>query len=171
MANSFWVLGITPMIFHFERLSRFPDLVAFLLPYLLAVCFLGQCISHFIKTRESCMMIILFSSLFFLFVSGLSWPWPAVPTFWKVLGVMAPSTLGINGFVRMTNEGATLSQVMPEYIGLWIQVVVYFCLAMFTTKLDIRESCHAFVHSHRRGRHHAAVKDGQNEPETAIATE
>ena len=25
VANSFWVLGITPMIFHFERLSRFPS--------------------------------------------------------------------------------------------------------------------------------------------------
>lgn len=153
IANSFFVLGITPMLFHFNRLYHFPDLAAFMLPYLLAVTFMAMCVSYFIRERETCMMVILFSSVFFMFVSGISWPWPSVPAFWKVVGSLAPSTLGMNGFVRMANEGARLSQVMPEYIGLWLLALLYFALAMRVTWLDIRNDCRAFNRARRRHLH------------------
>lgn len=150
IANSFFVLGITPMLFHFNRLYHFPDLAAFMLPYLLAITFMAICVSYFIRERETCMMVILFSSVFFMFISGISWPWGSVPTFWKILGSLAPSTLGMNGFVRMTNEGARLSQVMPEYIGLWLLALLYFVLAMRVTWLDICRDRRAFNRAHRR---------------------
>ena len=160
IANAFYVLGITPMIFHFNRLEHFPDVVAFITPYLLAVAFMGIVVSHFIKTRESSMMVILFSSLVLLFISGISWPWSAVPAFWKNVAYMIPSTFGINGFVRMTNEGARLSQVSFEYTGLWIQAICYFVLAIYTTRLDIRQSCRNFNRQHRRLRNKSAVLSG-----------
>lgn len=162
IANAFYVLGITPMIFHFNRLEHFPDVVAFITPYLLAVAFMGIVVSHFIKTRESSMMVILFSSLVLLFISGISWPWSAVPAFWKNVAYMIPSTFGINGFVRMTNEGARLSQVSFEYTGLWIQAICYFVLAIYTTRLDIRQSCRNFNRQHRRLRNKSAVLSGND---------
>lgn len=150
VATSFYVLGITPMLFHFNRLAHFPDLVVFLVPYLLAVAFLAQVVSHFVRTRESSMMVILFSSLVLLFISGISWPWCSVPTFWKIVAYLFPSTPGINGFVRMTNEGARLSQVSFEYVALWIQALCYMLLAMVVMKRDIRQSCRNFNRQHRR---------------------
>ena len=150
VATSFYVLGITPMLFHFNRLAHFPDLVVFLVPYLLAVAFLAQVVSHFVRTRESSMMVILFSSLVLLFISGISWPWCSVPTFWKIVAYLFPSTPGINGFVRMTNEGARLSQVSFEYAALWIQALCYMLLAMVVMKRDIRQSCRNFNRQHRR---------------------
>jgi len=119
-------------------------------PYLLAVAFLAQVVSHFVRTRESSMMVILFSSLVLLFISGISWPWCSVPTFWKIVAYLFPSTPGINGFVRMTNEGARLSQVSFEYAALWIQALCYMLLAMVVMKRDIRQSCRNFNRQHRR---------------------
>lgn len=150
IANAFYVLGITPMLFHFNRLAHFGDVAAFLTPYLLAVAFLSIVVSHFVKTRESSMVIILFSSLVLLFISGISWPWSAMPAFWKGVAYFFPSTFGINGFVRMTNEGARLSQVSFEYIGLWIQALCYLLLAAYTMKLDIRQSCRDFYRQSRK---------------------
>jgi ABC-2 type transport system permease protein len=150
IATSVYILGITPMLFHFNRLVHFADIVAFMLPYLLAISFLAQAVSHLVKTRESSMMMILFSSLVLLFISGISWPWCSIPPFWKVVSYLFPSTFGINGFVRMTNEGAHLSQVSFEYTGLWIQAFAYMLLAMYTTRKDISQSCRKFNRLHRK---------------------
>lgn len=43
------------------------------------------------------------------------------------VGVLAlPSTFGIQGFVRMSEMGATAREVMPSIIALWGQAVFYF---------------------------------------------
>lgn len=152
IANSFYILGIVPLMFGFNRMAHFPDLLAFMVPYLLAVAFMAQVVSHFVRTRESSMMVIMFSSLIFLFISGISWPWAAEPVFWKAVGCLVPSTLGINGFIRMTNEGARLSQVSFEYIGLWIQAAFYLILAMAVMRSDIRKSCADFNRQRRKSR-------------------
>ena len=50
----------------------------------------------------------------------------AIPKFWEVVSWLFPSTFGINGFVRINNMGATLTDVLTEYRVLWIQTGVYF---------------------------------------------
>ena len=82
--------------------------------------------SIFIHHREACMMIYVFTSVPLLFISGISWPGTAIPKFWEVISWLFPSTFGINGFVRINNMGATLTDVLTEYRILWIQTGVYF---------------------------------------------
>lgn len=82
--------------------------------------------SIFIHHREACMMIYVFTSVPLLFISGISWPGTAIPKFWEVVSWLFPSTFGINGFVRINNMGATLTDVLTEYRVLWIQTGVYF---------------------------------------------
>ena len=72
------------------------------------------------------MLVYVFTSIPLLFISGISWPGAAVPSFWKVFSWLFPSTFGINGFVQINNMGATLQEVLPEYRALWIQAGVYF---------------------------------------------
>lgn len=72
------------------------------------------------------MMIYVFTSVPLLFISGISWPGTAIPKFWEVISWLFPSTFGINGFVRINNMGATLTDVLTEYRILWIQTGVYF---------------------------------------------
>ena len=123
---SVWVLIVVPQLFHLAQIPQTSDLLAFMVPYLLACIFFAMTCSIFIHHRESCLMIYVFTSVPLLFISGISWPGASVPVFWKVFSWLFPSTFGINGFVRINNMGATLPEVLFEYRALWLQTGIYF---------------------------------------------
>ena len=127
---SFYVLCIVPKLFGFNQLWNFFDLAMFTIPFLLASVFFAISISCFVRDRESCFLLFVFISVPLLFISGISWPACSIPTFWKYVSYIFPSTFGINGYVRMTNAGALLSDVKSEYIALWVQTGVYFMTAL-----------------------------------------
>lgn len=129
-----YVLCLVPKMFSLVQIAQPATLLAFAVPYILACIFFAMTCSIFIHHRESCMMIYVFTSVPLLFISGISWPGAAVPTFWKIFSYLFPSTFGINGFVRINNMGATLPEVLFEYKALWIQTLVYF----FTTCMVYR---------------------------------
>ena len=105
------------------------ELAALCLPYLLACIFFSMTISTLVHHRENVMLLVVFSSVPLLFMSGVSWPQNNIPAFWQGVSWIFPSTFGIRGFVRMNSMGATLANVATEYRALWIQAVVYFILA------------------------------------------
>lgn len=142
---SMYVLGMVPLMFRFTHIGHFTDIALFMLPYLTAVAFFSITFSYFIRTRESCMLLIVYLSLIFLFVSGISWPGSAVPPFWKYMSYLIPSTFGINGFVKLNSEGARLFQVAFEYRALWLQAIFYFVTACVVTHYDIKADCRSFV--------------------------
>ena len=127
---AFYVLCIVPKWFDFNQLWNFFDLAMFTIPFLLASVFFAISISCFVRDRESCFLLFVFISVPLLFISGISWPGCSIPTFWKYVSYIFPSTFGINGFVRMTNSGALLPDVKTEYIALWVQTGVYFMTAL-----------------------------------------
>ena len=96
---------------------------AVMAPYILACIFFAMTCSIFIHHREACMMIYVFTSVPLLFISGISWPGTAIPKFWEVISWLFPSTFGINGFVRINNMGATLTDVLTEYRILCIRKI------------------------------------------------
>lgn len=145
---SIYVLGITPRIFHLNHIGHFIDIATFMLPYLLSITFFAMSFSYVVKTRESCMMLILYMSMIFIFISGISWPASDFPKFWKYFSYLIPSTLGINGFTRINNMGARLDQVAFEYEGLWIQTACYFLIACLVARRDIRQSVRSFNATH-----------------------
>lgn len=125
-----YVLCIVPLFFGLPQLWHPVDLILFGVPYILACIFFAISISFFIKDRESCFLLFVFMSVPMLFVSGISWPGSSIPAVWKYIGYLAPSTFGINGFVKMTNCGALLNDVKFEYLGLWIQAGFYYFTAL-----------------------------------------
>lgn len=124
-----YTLVVVPALFNFVRLGDFVDLALFVIPYLFASVFFSMAMSVIVRTRESGMLLFVFTSVPLLFLSGISWPASAMPDFWFYLSKIFPSTLGINGYVKINSMGATLADTTPEYIGLWIQTCVYFVLA------------------------------------------
>lgn len=54
-----------------------------------------------------------------------------MPTFWRVLAQIFPSTHAVNGFARINTAGALLQDVRYESIALWIQTAVYFMTSLF----------------------------------------
>ena len=100
--------------------------------------FLAIAVSFLSREREAPFLIFVFTSVPLMFISGISWPKSAIPGYLLWLGKLFPSTFGIDGFVKINNAGATLSEVLPEYAGLWILAAVYLCLACFLYYREMR---------------------------------
>lgn len=128
-----YVFGFHYKLFDYPMNARAIDLVAFLLPYLLSVIFLGITLASLFRRRENSLLVLLSTSIPLLMISGISVPKEAMPLWLYELGKVLPSSPGINGFIRMQTVGANLSEVAPELINLWILTGVYFltaCLGM-----------------------------------------
>ena len=94
-------------------------------------------VSAFVRHREMCIMLIVFTSVPLLFISGLSWPGSAVPSVWKAISYVFPSTFGIDGFVAINNMGADLSDVKHEWYMLWMQAFIYLIATCAVYKASI----------------------------------
>ena len=130
---SAFVLGVVPRLFDFPQLVEFSDLALFVLPYLLAAVMFGISLSALAHQRESIILIIVFTSVPMLFLSGVSWPASAMSWYWKTLGAVIPSTPAINGFVRLSSMGASLSDVACEWLHLWCIAGGYTLIAWWVT--------------------------------------
>jgi ABC-2 type transport system permease protein len=121
-----WTLVIVPNLFNLPQLANYYTILLFILPYMLACIFFAMIIATLIRGRETPMMVLVFTSLIFLFLSGISWPASAISDSWRYFSYLIPSTLGIQGFVKLNSMGATLQEVTFEYQMLWVQTGIYF---------------------------------------------
>lgn len=124
-----YVLDIVPTIFHLPHMGQLSDYMLFILPLLFATSFLGLAISVFVTERESSMLVIVFTSVVFLFLSGLTWPRYAMNGFWTLVGDCIPATWGIEGFIRINSNGSTLAQETHPYTMLWLLAAIYLLCA------------------------------------------
>lgn len=129
MLEALYMFYVVTDMFTLPMLGSVTDFLLFMVPYILACIFMAITFSSFVFRREDCIMLYVFMSLPLLFISGISWPGASVPEFWKIVGYIFPSTFALNGYVRIHYMGANLSQVEPEFIGLWVQTLVYMVLA------------------------------------------
>ena len=118
-----------PRFFGFVMMMHLYDWVLFMIPFILSCVFFAIVMSDFVRYRENVMLIVVFTSVPMLFLSGISWPQSALPKLWSAIADFIPSTFGIRGFVRMSSMGARIGDVLPEVRSLWIQVVAYGFLA------------------------------------------
>lgn len=135
---SVYLLWVIPTVFNLPRMGDAWNIIAFMLPYLAACIFFGMTISIFIKEKETAYILIAFTSLIFLFISGLSWPGCAVPWYWKSISYLFPSTFGLQGFVKINSMGASLPDLRTECIGLMVQICVYFVFATLVVRHRIQ---------------------------------
>lgn len=136
---SAYVLCVVPIIFSLSLLSNGVTLIIFMLPYLLACTLFSMTLAQaFVHYRETPILLFVFTSVPFLFLSGISWPGSALPGYWKSVSYLLPSTFGINGFVSINQMGATLNDVKFEYIGLWILCSLYLLTTFVTIKFKAK---------------------------------
>ena len=111
-----------------------------LLPLLLASVFFSFFWSLMTRHREKAMIIWVFTSVPFLFLSGLSWPLSAMPAPLRALGYLIPSTPGVQAFVSVSSMGAQLPDILPQYFTLWAQALVYFLITSLVYSRLLRRS-------------------------------
>lgn len=134
-----WVLLAVPRMFHFVQMLHFSDFLLFVVPYLLACVFFATTFSFFIRQRENVMLLVVFTSVPFLFMSGVSWPKSNIPEVWQWVSWLFPSTFGIQGFIKMNTMGGVFGDIIPEIKGLWIQTFIYGVFATLVTRWQVKK--------------------------------
>ncbi len=138
------LLCALPRLFDIPHIGSFWDIQLLIVPYLLAVIFFSLCVSVFIRNRESGLVLLISSSLIFLFMAGISWPKEMIPDAWWYIACCIPYTHGAHAFIHINSMGASLATTANEYIALWILSAAYFILAsaLFYLKSHIKYTFH-----------------------------
>jgi len=104
-----------------------------LLPFLLAVIFLGIGLSTLFRHRESSIVFMVFLSPIALFLTGISWPVSAMPEWIVTLSKIFPGTIAVPAYLRLRTMGVGLAEIRHDMIFLYIQAAIYgaFTLAYF----------------------------------------
>ena len=117
---------VIPQIFSFMQIARPVDLIALLVPFVIACIFFAMTVTSMVRYRENVILIVVFMSVPLMFISGLSWPQSNISWWWQSVSWLFPSTFGIQGFVRISEMGATAHDIMPSIGALWLQALCYF---------------------------------------------
>ena len=124
------LLGLLPRLFEIPHIGEIGDILRFNVPFILSVIFMSMCVGFFVRNREAGMVLLISTSLIFLFGAGISWPKEMVPLGWKWLSYLVPYTWAAHGFIHINSMGASLWATRTEYIALWILTGGYFLLAV-----------------------------------------
>lgn len=126
---SLYALHFVPWMFTLPHLESMLDCLIFIFPMLIAASMLGLCVASFVTEREASLMVVVFTSVVFLFLSGLTWPRYAMSPFWQLIGDCIPATWGVEGFIRLNSNGASFAQESHPTLMLWTLAAVYFSVA------------------------------------------
>ena len=127
---TYYILHFIPAMFSMPHIGDFWDYMPFIFLMLLATTFLGQTLQVFVRERETSFLVVVFTSLIFLFLSGLTWPRYAFSPFWMAISDLIPATWGIEGFIRINSNGAVLGNISRYYWGMWALTGAYFLTAL-----------------------------------------
>lgn len=125
-----YTLHIVPWMFRLPHYGSFFEAVLLMVPMLVATSMFGQVLSAFVTERESSLLVVVFSSVVFLFLSGLTWPRYAMNPFWVLMGDAVPATWGVEGFVRINSDSGSLAEQGRPLGMLWLLSAVYFAGAV-----------------------------------------
>lgn len=137
---SLFLLGLMPVVFQLPDIGRPLEIIALMIPYLLATSFFGLAASVFFADSEAPLLMIAFFSVGLIFLSGVSYPLELMPWYWRAAHFVVPAAPATLAFVKINSMGAGMNEVGLQYVTLWIQCVVYFVLACLAYRYNIRRA-------------------------------
>lgn len=140
-----YVLHYIPLMFGFPQNGNFLHIICLAVPFVIAVSFMGQTLSAVVNERESVFLLFVFSSVVFVFLTGVSWPRYLMSRLWWLVGDCVPSTWMVNGYVLMQTNGSTLYQVQHPYWMMWLQLPVMFTLAYVVERFVNRRRYRSWI--------------------------
>ena len=79
MAILLIILGIVMPLFGIPVRSSILSTMVFMVPFVLSIVFMGLCLLGFLRHREDAIMLIMYTSLPSVMLTGFSWPTVAMP--------------------------------------------------------------------------------------------
>lgn len=126
---SMYLALVVPRLFGFVSMVSWTTILGLLCPYILACVSFGMALSCLVRYRENVMLLVVFTSVPLLFLTGVSWPQSNIPGVWQAISWLFPSTFGVRGFVGISSMGGSLADILPDFRALWLQAGAYFVLA------------------------------------------
>ena len=133
-----YVLGVHYRLFHFPMNGSAGAVAVIMALYAAACIAMGIAVSTLFRYRENSLLLLLWTSIPVLMLSGVSFPKEGMPEWLFNLGKLLPSSHGVNGFIRIQTMGASLGEVFAEVKWLVILTIVYGGLACIGTHQVIR---------------------------------
>ena len=133
-----FLLHYVPLMFRFPMEGDNLEIFAFILPMVIASLGVGYTLQSLVTERESVFVIWVATSLIFLLLSGLIWPLYDMYPAWRYLAYICPATWGVEGYIKMNANGASLSQLGDIYRNLWILAAVWCTLGWCSRKFVVR---------------------------------
>ena len=133
-----YVLGVHYRLFHYPMNGDPWTVGLFMTVYMAACIAMGIAVSTLFRYRENSLLLLLWTSIPVLMLSGVSYPREGIPDWLYNLGQLLPSSHGINGFIRIQTMGASTAEVFAEIKWLITLTVVYGGLACIGTHQVIR---------------------------------
>ncbi len=118
-------LIVLPYLYGLPRLGGVVPILIFAVPFVLAVAGLGFVVAGIFRRPLRVQLILAAAGLPLFMSAGFSWPSEAIPPFIRLVSHVIPSTSAIDGFIKLSQLGAPLSAVRPEFITLWCLSLVY----------------------------------------------
>lgn len=139
-----YILHYVPLMFHLPMFGSPWQYLPFALPLLFASTFMGMTLRPLISERESSFLVFVFTSVIFPFLSGLTWPRSAMSPLWHAISSLVPASWGMQGFIGINSNNATLELASESYLWLWGLSALYFVIAIIVEKLCYRHDLRRF---------------------------
>lgn len=110
---AFYYLFVLQQVDDLLPVRDFAALLFFLLPFFSVCHFLGGMLGEYFSREHAVLLLMLPTSIPFLFLSGTIWPLQAMPLPFACLAQFVPATPAISGYMLMAFRGATLADVLP----------------------------------------------------------
>ena len=142
--NLIFTLIVLAHWFNFPDKGSLIDIGLLTIPFLFSVIFMGLTVSLLLTRREHSIMMLVFLSPVVLFLSGMSWPATSLPPLLYQLAHIFPTTSMIPAYLRIRTMGGTLQDVIPEFMFLTGQMIVYGILAMLSYRIFLHRKATDF---------------------------
>ena len=134
---AFFLVGLLPLLFDIPHEASWGNLAVLLIPYILGTAFLGLALSRWYTDAEAPVLLIAFFSIGLIFLSGVSYPLELMPWYWQAAHYIIPAAPAVLAYVGLASMDATLHDVWPQLLALYLQMALYFALAVWAYRSKI----------------------------------
>ncbi len=128
------VFLVLPAICVYPMAYNIIPLLLLLIPMYYGAAFFSHTISYFFKTRESALLILVVTSLIFIFLPGFIWPKEAIPQLVNLMAYFVPATCGVDGIIKINQMNGTFWNIRYDFLWLVFLCVFYFITANFVIR-------------------------------------
>lgn len=131
-------LVVLPHLYGYVGNPRVFDLLVIVIPFVLAISFLGQFAGALARRRETAVILLMAIGMPLFFLVGVAWPPEAIPEGLRIASAAIPSTFGIDALLRINQMSASVADVWRDWASLWLLAAGFALLACLAARRGSR---------------------------------